>query len=71
MKRDLKKYVIEYEKRFYGLKNGKGTIYCSDLQQLKEISSSTIDLIANSLKAGIIIGYRLGIKEAKKYKKNN
>lgn len=66
MKRDLKKYVIEYEKRFYGLKNGKGAIYSSDLEQLKNISSCTYDLIGNSLKAGIIIGYRLGIKEAKK-----
>ena len=70
MKRDLKKYVIEYEKRFYGLKNGKGAIHVSDFEQLKNISSCTFDLIGNSLKAGIIIGYRLGIKEAKKDKNN-
>lgn len=71
MKRDLKKYVDEYKTRFYGLKSGKGAIYGTDIEQILSMTNNNFDRIANALEVGIIIGYRLGIREAKKYKNNN
>ncbi len=66
MKRDLQKYVEEYKRRFFGSKTGKGAIYGSDIEQIFKMTSNIFDSIAYALEVGIIIGYRLGKKEARK-----
>lgn len=63
MKRDLQKYVEEYNKRYLDNKNGKCAIYGTDINQIYIASSDPFDMIAKALKAGIIIGYNAGKKE--------
>ena len=70
MKRDLRKYIAEYENKFGKTNNAKGAFYCSDVFQIKEISEDGADTlfnaISNGLMAGFMIGYRLGKKAGRK-----
>ena len=58
MKRDLKKAIQDYRKRFRSGGDVDGAFYGSDLCQIKDISSGYVDSVFNSLEAGFMIGYR-------------
>lgn len=65
MKRDFKKALAEYEKIS---RRGKGLIYFSDMQQIKENCKGDIaEMVMRSIEYGIVIGYRLGKRESQKH----
>ena len=72
MKRDLKKAVQEYDKRYSKKDSGEGAFYASDIIQIKEMSEGNtaanllFDAISNALKAGFMIGYRKALRDLKK-----
>lgn len=69
MKRSMKKQVEDYKKKFYGKKNGT-EIYMGEMDELYNMSLedgqlSVYRLISNAYDAGVMIGYRQGLREAK------
>ena len=64
--RDLQKLHEEYEKL---LEQKKGYIYMSDILQIMKMRKGDIyGMIAEGLEVGIVIGYRIGKREARKNK---
>ncbi len=71
MKRDMRKAIADYKKRYGGKTNAEGAFFCDDIAQIAEISGGvdkTYNLIENSLLAGFMIGYR---KAQRDYRKRN
>lgn len=62
MKRDLRKTLESYKRRYEGKAGKEGAFYVSDLDQIRAFSvygeDREYDLIDNSLKIGFMIGYR-------------
>ena len=69
MKRDLEKYIAEYERKF-GDREDYSSLYSSDFMQLHYMyltkSHTLYDLISNCLTAGFMIGYKAAQKDMKK-----
>ncbi len=69
MKRDLEKYIAEYERKFAD-REGYSNIYASDIEQMHEMDKtnghSLYHLISNCLTAGFMIGYKAAQKDMKK-----
>lgn len=71
MKRNMRKAIADYKKRYGGKTNAEGAFFCVDIAQIAEISGGvdkTYNLIENSLFAGFMIGYR---KAQRDYRKRN
>ena len=69
MRRKLKNYISEYDKKFYN--SDKSTFYASDINELIEMSEdegqvALCDVIINSLKSGFMIGYKRALQDVKK-----
>lgn len=62
--RDINKAIEDYKKQFVNKDNDKFLL--SDMLQLKELSTDTLDAVYNSCYAGFMIGYRFGLKESKR-----
>lgn len=69
MKRDLEKYIAEYERKFAD-REDYSSIYASDIEQLHNMEQSKghslYDLISNCLAAGFMIGYKAAQKDMKR-----
>jgi hypothetical protein len=69
MKRDLEKYIAEYERKFAD-REDYSNIYASDIMQMNYLDqtkgSSKYDLVNNCLTAGFMIGYKAAQKDMKK-----
>ena len=69
MKRDLEKYIAEYERKFAD-REDYSNIYTSDIEQMHEMDKtnghSLYYLISNCLTAGFMIGYKAAQKDMKK-----
>lgn len=69
MKRNLEKYIAEYERKF-GDREDYSNIYASDIEQMHEMDKtkghSLYYLISNCLTAGFMIGYKAAQKDMKK-----
>jgi membrane-bound lytic murein transglycosylase len=72
MARNMQKKIKEYEKQFYSRKKNptqKGVFFTGDYEQLVEIAEqdggTKYDYIDAALKAGFMLGYKLGKQEAK------
>lgn len=73
MKRDLKKCIAEYDRKYTG---GSDKFYYSDIKQIKQIAEdraawisiedTTYHAITSALKAGFMIGYRCAQRESRK-----
>ena len=79
MKRSIKKEIDDY----YKLRDKKGcnfgVFYVSDVEQLKKIATDKgginfwnilLEAICSSLQAGFMVGYRAGLREAKRKRKD-
>lgn len=67
MKRDLRKAIQEYDRRFGEGRNG--AMYASDMEQILTISGyrekhDVGAVIIDSMKAAFMLGYRKGIKDS-------
>ena len=62
MERRVIKAIQDYHDRFGGTQYG--TFYTSDMYCIDEISKDKFELIANALRAGFMIGYRKGKRDA-------
>lgn len=80
MKRDLRKAVEDYRKKYYNSNSQEGQFYYSDIVQLKEMaeegakgnySEILYNAIGCSLQAGFMIGYKKAVRDAKNRKKHN
>lgn len=67
MKRDLEKYIAEYERKFAD-REDYSNIYATDIMQIHDQTKghSLYDLISNCLMAGFMIGYKAAQKDMKK-----
>ena len=74
MKRNLKKYITEYDKKYLNSKRNKGAFFVSDYYQIFSLSKDAAggldlwELIDNALKAGYMIGYRTAQRDERKIK---
>ena len=68
--RDINKAIADYKKKF-GATNKGGAFYATDLMQIRDTAEGDTRgdrdfiLISNALRAGFMIGYRAGLREAK------
>lgn len=67
MKRDLEKYIAEYERKFAD-REDYSSIYATDIMQIHDQTKdhSLYDLISNCLAAGFMIGYKAAQKDMKR-----
>ena len=65
MNRSMKKAIEDYNRMIEKGKNKRYLLYVSDVCQLYELSDSKVDVIINALKAGFMIGYKVGRKDQK------
>jgi len=69
MKRNLKKYVEEYQRDFYPT---GGVVYLDDIQQICDMvqdsphNDAVLDLIYYAFAAGYVAGHRRGVKDTRK-----
>lgn len=66
MKRNVKKYLEEYEKKYVGLRpkqGAKSTFYRSDFEQIAELSGSDLYI---AIDKALTFGFMMGVK----YEKN-
>ena len=66
MRRNLKKYVEEYDRVHFNPNTGAGAFYLSDFTQLNQLSGDRWEIANNALKAGFVIGYRKAQRDTKK-----
>lgn len=66
MRREIKRYVEEYDRVHFNPNTGAGAFYLSDFTQIKELSGNSWELVNNALKAGFIVGYRKAQRDTKK-----
>ena len=67
MKRDLRKSIEAYKKKFYPMQHNSGAFYYNDLKRIYELSNGDLwDAIVNALMAGFMIGYRYAKREQRK-----
>ena len=71
-KRDIKRLVEEYEAKYTGTGTCEGMFYVSDIEQIVELNGNPYDFnnvvscIFTGLQAGFMIGYKKGLRDAKK-----
>ena len=72
MKRDLKKHIAEYRRKFLDKQSRttRGQFYYTDFQQINEITGHGENrdylLVWNALQAGFMIGYKAAKNEARR-----
>lgn len=75
MTRNMEKLIDEYHKLIEKKGGNFGAFYLSDVKQLQKIAEDkggisfkniVSEAIINSLEAGFMIGYRAGLREARK-----
>lgn len=77
MKRDINKLINEYGKLREGKSDNFGSFYASEIYEIREmaekkgphIGNILFDAIANGLKVGFMVGYKAGLREARKRQK--
>lgn len=79
MKRSMQKAIDEYHALLKAKGGNFGSFYTSDLEELKKIATDkggisfwdiVFSAIGNSLEAGFMIGYKAGLREAKRKRKD-
>ena len=79
MKRSMQKAIDEYNALLKKKAGNFGSFYVSDVNELKKIATDkgginfwdiVLSAIGNSLQAGFMIGYKAGLREAKRKRKD-
>ena len=74
MKRDINKLLNEYGKLKKGKSGNFGSFYASEIYEIREMAEKDgprigdilFDAITKSLNVGFIVGYKAGLREARK-----